>query len=559
MPRPSTLALGRACMAALCLTGCIGAFDELPAGPIGGSASRKPTDSAQDPSTGEVTPQDPAFVPVAPLLRRLTRDEYLFTVEDQLGVQLGTDDQALIPGDRPLDGFANTASGQVALPNHVLAYNTLSERVLAGLDFEVFLSAHASCRDVTKQECIDGFVASAASLLFRRPTDASERHTYGALFATLVGDGADFAQAARGTIQALLQAPQFLYLIEQEVDDSFHGLRAVRGYEMASRLSYYLWQSAPDRALLEAAKSGAIDDVEGVSKQVARMLDDPRAKRSTARFVLDWARLESLPDDDGLRAELVETAIAFYQSYIWEERGGLAQIFTTPKAFLTPALAAGYGVMSLGDGVREYDLTGVAGRVGLLAQPGIIAGMTNADGGEIVARGLFQMTQLFCGDAPNPPASLQDQIDGFLATLPKNASQREVAEARLTRPECGACHARFDPVGYALEHFDSRGRYRDKDAFGNALSDDGWIPQSLSGAAEVKFTNFEAFAKAISESDRVQRCLMQKNVQFALGQRLEANHAGSIEQLNRTTRDLPYEEIVQALVRHDLFRTLPIE
>jgi len=549
-------------LVALWLSGCLGTLETNPLGPDSDrgepESNGKPSDSAQDPETGRVTPNNPEFVPVAPLVRRLTRDEYLYTLQDVLGVELSAEDVARLPVDRPLEGFVNTASGQGTVPDHVLAYNVLAERALASTEAGRFVAQHTSCTETTAA-CGTAFIESAGTVLFRRPLDTQERAVYAGLFGELTADGANLTEALQGITQALLQAPQFLYLVEAERDDNFDGLRAVRGYEMASRLSYYLWQSAPDAALFEAAASGALDTADGVASAVKRMLKDPKARRSSARFVLDWARLESLPDDDGLRRDLTETATAFYQDYLWEKRGPMRDIFTVRSAFLTPSLAERYGVASLGEGVLEYDLASIPGRVGLLAQPGIVAGMTNADGGEIVARGLFQMEQLFCGHAPNPPASLQDQIDGFVDTLPKNASQRAIAEARLERPECGACHAGFDPVGYALEHFDARGRYRDRDALGNPLSDEGWIPAQLSGQADLPFADFESFARAIAQSERVQRCLTQKNVQYALGQRVDNQHAAAIGEVDRATQGRSYEELVQAIVRHDLFRTLSIE
>jgi len=549
-------------LAVFWLAGCLGALEDSPRGPNKGQAAApsegEQTDSAQDPETGRVTPNNPEFVPIAPLVRRLTHDQYLFTLKDILGVTLSDEDAALLPADRPLEGFVNTASGQGTVPDHVLSYNVLAERALASPAADAFLAQHTGCKQ-TSLACGAAFIASAGTVLFRRPLDARERGVYEKLFFDLTAEGAELEEAVRGVTQALLQAPQFLYLVEEERDDDFDGLRAVRGYEMASRLSYYLWQSAPDAPLLKAAANGSLDDAEGVSRELVRMLKDARARRSSARFILDWARLESLPDDDGLRGELTETAIAFYQDYLWDKRGVMGDIFTAKRAFLTPSLAEGYGVASLGEGILAYDLTDVPGRVGLLAQPGIVAGMTNADGGEIVARGLFQMEQLFCGEAPNPPASLQDQIDGFVDTLPKGASQRAIAEARLERPECAACHAGFDPVGYALEHFDARGRYREKDALGNTLSDEGWIPAQLSGEEELPFADFESFAQAIAKSEKVQHCLTERNVQYALGHRLERAHTAAILEVGKVAQGRSYEELVQAIVRHDLFRTLSIE
>ncbi len=234
MARPTTQAFAFVSMVLLSLLGCVGDLMRNPQGPGGAGTAPPPTlpDSEQDPVTGRVTPNDPSFAPISPLVRRLTRDEYLNTVADVLGVTLASSDQVLLPVDRPIDGFVNTASGQGTEPDHVLAYGVIAEHVVEQLDLGAFLTAHADCREPTPT-CGEGFVASTVDLLFRRPGTDAEHAAYLALFQALTSDGAGFDEAAGGVLQALLQAPQFLYLLEAERDDDFDGLRAVVGHEMA--------------------------------------------------------------------------------------------------------------------------------------------------------------------------------------------------------------------------------------------------------------------------------------------------------------------------------------
>jgi hypothetical protein len=531
-----------------------------------GGAAAPPGDAtaADDGTTpvavdGLVPVDRPGFEPVAPLARRLTHEEYENTLADILGVTLTDEELRALPVDRPLEGFVNIASSQATLPDHVRAYDSLASIAVSRMDFDGFLVAHAACRDAS-DACRSAFVNSAGGLLFRRPLAERESAAYSALFTTVEGLGGDFTEGARAVVQALLQSPEFLYLLEIEKTGT-PGLRQVTSYEMASRLSYALWASAPDAPLLEQAAGGGLDSADGVANAVERMLLDERAHRITERFLVDWARMDSTPDDDGLRAELIASAVAFYQDHVWDRGAPLFEMFSAPRAFLTPTLAERYGLEAQGDGIREYDLTNRAGRLGILTQPGVVAGMTNADGGAIVARGLFLMSQVFCGEAPDFPSNLQSTIDEFVASLPEDASDREVSAVRLQRAQCAGCHGTFDPLAYGFEQLDFRGRYRESDEFGNELLTDGWIPASYTSGEEVSYTSLDDYLPALARMPRVQECFVRKHLEYALGRVLGAEHEPSIAAVAEsfTAGGGDYYAMAQAVTSHDLFRVTPME
>ncbi len=481
----------------------------------------------------------------------MSSDEYVYTVQDVLGVRLTEAQRSVIPVDRPLAGFVRTASGQTTLPDHVLAYAELAETIVADPSFDPFLNAHASCRELERQ-CAEAFIRSAGPLLFRRPVTNSEVATYADLFTEIAAENG-FDRSLRAVAQALLQSPSFLYLLEPESTED----QSMTGYAMATRLSFALWSSSPDAELYAAAGRGDLDTVDGVVAQATRMLSDvDKMRRGRSRFLADWARLESLPDDDGLRSELIETAQAFYTNYV-EADGDLFSIFAAPSAVLTPALAEGWELPSQGSGLRAYDTTGRPGRRGLLAQPGVVAGMTNADGGSIVARGLFLQAQLFCGEPPDPPPSLQATIEAFVAEQPADASTRAIADIRLERNACGSCHRQFDPLAFGFEHFDFRGRYRTEDEFGNAIRIDGWVPGVLTGGADQPYDNFEQYMATISETVLVRRCLVRRQLEFLLGRRLGGDQEAAVRAITEATASNGgrLEALVLAAVAHPVFRT----
>ena len=472
-------------------------------------------------------PDPPPFAPLPSLTRRLSQDEFAHTIEDVVGVTLTAVEKLRLPADRPLAGFARTAVGQTTLPDHVLAYADLAETIVGRPAFGDFIGQHADCSEL-ERGCAEAFIRSAGARLFRRPVTSDEVSAYADLFVAVAVEN-DFDRSIRAVAQAMLQSPQFLYLLETEAGSNPR--RTIDGYEVASRLSYALWSSAPDAELYAAAASGALDTAEGVVTQATRMLAvTDKVRRGRERFLLDWARLESLPDDDGLRQALIDSAQQFYLTYV-DSGNDLFDIFSAPTAHLTPALAEAWGLTSAGDGIRTYETSGFPGRVGLLAQPGVVAGMTNADGGAIVARGLFLQAQLFCEHPPDPPASLQEIIDEFIAEQRPDASDREIADIRLERGACGACHSQFDPLAFGFEHFDYRGGYRTEDEHGNRIQIDGWIPGALIAGDNQPYSTFETYMAALGDTVRVRRCLVQRQLEFLLGRQIGSDQEAAVRAL----------------------------
>lgn len=502
-------------------------------------------------------PGSTVFEPLSPVVRRLTREEYAQTLSDVVGITLTGTQIASIPEDRPLEGFAHIASGQTVLPEHVLAYNELAGVATSDPAFVDFAARHSECTEATRV-CGDSFIRSAGYALFRRPITDEDAAPFETLFTAMLDEDADYAEASEAVVQSMLQSPGFIYLLQRERDatdgSDDENVRVIRGYEMASKLSYFLWGAPPDEVLYEAAASGRLDTPDGVEAEAMRMLgENARVRRSVARFLIDWARLESLPDEDGLKDDLIASAVEYYVDRV-ENDANLFSLFSDQDVFLTPRLAEAYGEGG-GDDLRVIQR---AEGGGLLGQPGVIAGMTNADGGEIVARGLFLLSQLFCGNPPNFPVELQGAIDEFVAGQPEDASDRDIAAARLERSECGSCHRSFDPLAYGFERYNHRGLPRTEDEHGNVLRVDGWIPLGLHGSpSEQAYDGFSSYMRLLDGNSRIRACLAQKQVEFAIASRVGLNQQGAVTDLvAAATESSTHRSMVRTLVRHDVFRTM---
>ncbi len=546
-------------LSVLALSGCNAKLGEG----VEGSDQHDPT--VVSPGDGDTT-QAEDFELHDPLVRRLTRDELRFTLEDSFGLTLSEEDLQQIPADRPLEGFVNVATSQTTLPEHVEAYANLAASLATRLQAAGQVATLAACSDVTAA-CRDSVISALGKKMFRRPIEATESTAFAGLFDAIATEEGAFDSASLAVFQAMLQSPQFLYRIENETAAS-RGTAAgtadpVGGYEMANRLSYLLWASAPDEELLAAAAAGQLDSVEGVRAAVEALLSDARkSERVTSRYMMDWARLEALPEDGGLKPELISSLIASYNHMIWTEGIGPRRALTHDQLIMTGSLAEGYGLEKSSEDLALYDISTLPGRVGLLTHPGLIAGMTNADGGAIVARGLFLQSQLFCQETPDPPTAVQAEIDEFIKQQPETASDRTIAETRLERKECAACHSGFDPLAYGLEQFDYQGRYRLTDEHDNELFTDGWIPGRVrTEGGDVFYMNIEEFAAALEDEPKVAECITAQHVKYALGRVVNRKQEPAVAQIAALyeATDGSYPALITAIATHPLFRTTKAE
>jgi len=418
-------------------------------------------------------------------LRRLTSEQYLATVQTLLGVS--TDGMPAIEKVSPAAGFPAIGASTAAVSSAGVASFEEAARFLAHTSFQD-AGARAKlvpCTPVGTSDtaCFGKFVASFGARAFRRPLTADESSRYTTATASIAAATGDAWQGLEAITSAFLQSPSFLYLAELGAPDpQSAGRYKYTGYEMASRLSYFLTNDMPDDTLFAAAASGALDTPDGVQAQAQRLLGLPAARQAVQTF---FATLLSLDNLDTLSrptalfprytptlgpAMKQETELVV-DDLVFARDGAYSQLFDQTETFVNAELAGLYGLPApAGTGFSRVTLPASSHRAGLLGQAGVLAARDHSDGTSPTRRGLFVLTRLLCQDLPlAPPAGLDipPPPTGLLTA-------RQKLTQHATNPTCAGCHQITDPVGFSLEHFDAMGVWRDDD-HGLTIDDTGVI------------------------------------------------------------------------------------
>ncbi|MEZ4256859.1 MAG: DUF1592 domain-containing protein [Polyangiales bacterium] len=380
--------------------------------------------------------------------------------------------------------------------------------------------------------CAKDFIATFGRRAFRRPLLDEERTWLEGVYTDAAAEFS-FKESLEIVVRVMLQAPQFLYLHEEGIDDPAlpYGIKRLTGYERASRLSYFLWNTMPDTELLDAAESGALDTPEGVRAQAERMVDDPRNAEVLHRFVSTWMDLDGLNfrpplegvkkdaskypamADAALRAAMRGEIEALVDRVFREGDANLASLLTSTDAYVTPALAAVYGVTypESAGGATWVALDGEE-RAGLFTRAAFLTTYASDTVASPILRGVYMLENVFC-TPPGPPPANVNNIPVEQQSDAENLSVRELSEAR-TSGECQGCHKTINQLGFALEHYGAIGEFQTTDPLnGEAIRSDAEI---LGSDVAGTVADGVEFSERISESGQVARCVASKWLATAL-------------------------------------------
>jgi hypothetical protein len=315
-----------------------------------------------------------------------------------------------------------------------------------------------------------------AARAYRRPLEEKEKAELQGLYAALRRKEMSHEEAFRTVLTRVLVSPSFLFRLERAAPGK--EAQPVSDWELASRLSYFLWATMPDAELRRAAAAGSLRDAKGRAAQVARMLQDPKVRGLAAEFGTQWLHVRDIVKnrekneklfptfDDELREALFEESVLFFQ-YLFQADRPIQEILDADRTFLNETLARHYGIPGVSgpawrqvDGVKRY------GRGGVLALGSVLAAQSGASRTSPVLRGNWLVEVMLGEKLPKPPPNvprLPEEETGNEGTV------RQMVEKHARIAECAVCHRRIDPFGFALEKYDPIGRFRDRDLGGRPI------------------------------------------------------------------------------------------
>jgi hypothetical protein len=398
------------------------------------------------------------------------------------------------------------------------------------------------------ETCVRGFVDEIGRRAYRRTLTEDEKTRLWALYQW----GADeygMTTGIRAVVEGVLQSPNFLYRFKfgEEPDGE---LVALDDFEVASRLSYFLWDSMPDDALLAAAEADELSSPEGIEAQARRMLETQKARRAVNQAFMTWmglADFDELEREDPaftpeIRESMEASTLAFIDQVIWEGDGKLSTLLTAPFAYVDRNTAALYGVEPPeDDGLKRVALDGDT-RLGLLTQPALLARYGYGD--RTIHRGLFIRDAFFCSRPAPPPNEFEDPPETF-----EGQALRERAEDRMAHQQCGSCHHQIDPLGLAFDEFDPMGRFQSEDEHGNAVTGEGSFADTpVNGGVEL--------ARALAESDDVRQCVVRQWFRLAFARAMSSEDACSLRSLESALGDSndDIRELLVSITTSDAFR-----
>jgi hypothetical protein len=504
-------------------------------------------------------------------IRRLTRVEYNNTIYQLLG---DTSQPAnAFPADEVAGSFDNQAAALVVSPLLAEQYEIAAEQ-LALTHAPGLMSQLPACEGGAPDpdSCVghaEAFIRNFGKRAYRRPLTEEEVNTYIDLFivGTELGEIPYEPRVGVETIlQAMLQSPHFLYRVEFGALDMLDPMQGdvvpLTSYEVASRLSYLLWNTMPDASLFEAADADELQTRDQIEAQARRMIDTPRAREAVKNFHRQWlglGRIEPMIAANGKDAEIYpdyndsllslwrrETE-AFVDHAVFEQDANVEVLFTANYTMMNKSLADFYGVTGpMTDQFERVELDATK-YAGFLTHAGLLALYAKPDRSSPIHRGKFVREILLCQAPPPPPDVVPEAPSVDETQTTRNQFLEHSADAL-----CSGCHRLMDPLGFGFEHFDGIGRYRETewgleiDASGELIETDNDGPYN--GVVEL--------AGKLAGSQQVKNCVATQWFQFGYGRTPTLEDACSVEEIQADFAAANYDikELIIALTLTDAFR-----
>lgn len=393
-------------------------------------------------------------------------------------------------------------------PAFVLTAHALAHDVALRLSHDgAALRAISGCELLARSDatCKGQFLERFLKRTYRRAVTDEDRSEMNAVFTEGEKLGGDFASGVRAVVEVALQSPDFTYLIELGQEAGSGDTVSLSGYETAARLAYFLTGSPPDDELLAAAEQGALDSG-ALEAQATRLLGSPKSREQLRHF---YAKLLPLTGQapkplPGYTAQIVELAQEetgrFIEDVTFDGAGTFRALLTEPTTWVNEPLARFYGYPAVsGDAFQKVQLD-PSRRMGIFTQSAFLSGTSYSLQSNPVLRGLSILRQVLCYETPPPPP------DVISAPAPpsEGGTNRQRLEVATSDPACQSCHRDINPVGFAFEHYDAVGLWRDTDN-GAAIDSSGELYRT---DAKGRFNHALGLLQRIAESNDAKACFV---------------------------------------------------
>jgi hypothetical protein len=496
---------------------------------------------------------------------RLNRNQYGRTIKDLLGTTLSP--QFTFPDDELVHGFDTIGATLRVSPEHMEQYlgasEVLIDELFARPATDPLRTRYLSCDPASGADCWRTSLTTFATKAWRRPVLATEIDRFVTLVTT---EAADLAPdvALKSGMRAVLLSPYFMYRIELDPSVEDATPHALGAYEVATRLSYFLWGTMPDDALFAAAASQALLDEAGLIQELGRMLSDvTRAQALVDEFGAQWLNVYKVrgvaPDgvvypsfDDPLREAMVSETQLLLDD-VFKSEQPISGLLTAQYSFVNARLAQHYGLPNVtGDGFQRVELAGSVRR-GILTHGSFLAGTSNPTRTSPVKRGKHVLERMLCSPPPDPPGDIDLNIDEGSGL--ENLSVRDrLAKHQEKGAGCAGCHVMMDAIGLGLENFDGIGSYRTSDEYG-AINATGELP-AADGSGNVSFDGAVQLADILAGDERLVTCLTEKMLTFGLGRGFKPEQHGMIDVIAAYARIKggSFRTTLQTILTSDAFR-----
>ncbi|MDC0674057.1 DUF1592 domain-containing protein [Nannocystis radixulma] len=405
-----------------------------------------------------------------------------------------------------------------------------------------------------EEVCLRQILSTFTERAWRRPVTGAELDALMQFVADGKAAGDTWEAGLRIALQAVMVSPYFVYRVELDPAPTDLTPHPLTDFELASRLSYFLWSSMPDDELFAAARAGALQDPVELEAQARRMLADDRARALIDNFAGQWWLIRNIavafkdvamyPQWNDAMRESMRTEMKLFAETFFSADRDFLEMLTATDTYVDATLATHYGIEGqFGPEFAEVDF-GELPFQGILNKAGLMTVLSHADHTSPVKRGKWVLESLLCQSPPPPPPGVDTKLNPI-----EGKTQREILEAHRDKPECIGCHVTMDPLGFALEHYDPLGAWRDLDN-GLPIDATGTLPNGK------PFADGLEMQALIAAEPEFLACVARKTFIYALGRAVGIKDTPYLDDISTdfSAEDRRFSDLVVSLVTSDVFR-----